>query len=141
MEQKGTSGNTHHNVTDRRPRRRTSRDVITTSVIAHLHTDVSLTVKLTEVFVIFTVMCEQQEGLDSSFTNSAETFALLCRDVCRTGYLAAITALSQKGMRNENKVKGLEASVVAEACAKTMRVGELLQKTQSDNLSLLWDWN
>ena len=73
---------------------------------------------------------EQQEGLDSSFTN-----------YCRTGYLVAITALSQKGMRNENKVKGLEASVVAEACAKAVRVGELLQKTQSDNLSLLWDWN
>ena len=69
---KGTSGNTHHNVSDRRPRRRTSRDVITTSVIAHLHTDVSLTMKLNEVFVIFTVMCEQQEGLDSSFANSAE---------------------------------------------------------------------
>ena len=97
---KGTSGNTHHNVTDRRPRRRTSRDVITTSVIAHLHTDVSLTMKLNEVFVIFTVMCEQQEGLDSSFTNSAETVALLCRDVCRTGYLVAIQALSQKGIRN-----------------------------------------
>ena len=31
--------------------------------------------------------------------------------ICRTGYLVAIMALSQKGMRNENTVKGLEASV------------------------------
>ena len=38
--------------------------------------------------------------MDSSFTN-----------YCRTGYLVAIMALLQKDMRNENTVKGLEATV------------------------------
>ena len=66
---KRTSGNSHHNVTDRRSRRRT---------------DVYLNLKLNQVFAIVTVMSEQQEGVDYSFTNS-----------CRTGYLVAITALSQ----------------------------------------------
>ena len=37
----------------------------------------------------------------------AEKVALLCR----RGYLVAIMALSQKDMRNENTVKGLEATV------------------------------
>ena len=41
---------------------------------------------------------EQQEGLDSSFTN-----------YCRTRYLVAIMALSQRDMRKENTVKALEA--------------------------------
>ena len=36
--------------------------------------------------------------------------------ICRTGYLVAIMALSQKGMRNQNIVKGLEASVESASC-------------------------
>ena len=46
-----------------------------------------------------------QEGLVSSFTN-----------YCWTCYLAAIIAFAQKGMRNENTVKGLEASVEYASC-------------------------
>ena len=72
---------------------------------------------------------EQQEGLDSSFTN-----------YCRTGYLVAIMALSQKDMRNENTVKGLEATVdnMLAAYDNMRKLTTILEQSSTRMCSILY---
>ena len=77
-----------------------------------------------------------RDGITNSAGRSGFEFHELCRKGCTT--LQERLSGCHHGLVAERHA---EVSVVAEACPRTMHVGELLQKTQSDNLSLLWDWN